>query len=137
VDGSSPEGGSPLEVRTDIPNGPEAPAQARRVVDRFQASVGEDVLVDARMILSEIVTNSYKHSGNPPGEPIQLTITDAEDRLRIEVQDGSIFDPTPETTEELRSRKWGLLMVDRIADSWGRISEGGIWAEIGLGKTED
>jgi len=107
------------------------------VLDQFQARVEEDVLLDARVILSEIVTNSYKHAGNPPGEPIHVTVTEAEDRLRIEVLDRSIFDPTPETTEELRSKKWGLLMVDRIADSWGRISEGGIWAELHFRKPTD
>jgi hypothetical protein len=41
-----------------------------------------------------------------------------------------------ETTEELRSAKWGLLVVERVADDWGRISEGGIWAEFQLGTPE-
>jgi hypothetical protein len=26
----------------------------------------------------------------------------------------------------------GLLLIDRVADAWGRISEGGIWAELSL-----
>jgi hypothetical protein len=40
--------------------------------------------------------------------------------------------PSPETNEELRSAKWGLLLVERVADDWGRISEGGMWAELQL-----
>jgi anti-sigma regulatory factor (Ser/Thr protein kinase) len=84
-------------------------------------------------VLSEIVTNSYKHSGAPEGAPIAISITQSKDVLRLDVVDRSIFDPTPETTIELRSAKWGLVIVDRIADRWGRVTEGGIWAEFNLG----
>ena len=61
-----------------------------------------------------------------------VTVSDSQDVLRVEVVDRSIFDPTPETTEELRSAKWGLRILDRVADAWGRISQGGIWAEFRL-----
>jgi serine/threonine-protein kinase RsbW len=122
-----------MEVRREIPNGPEAAAQARRLLDPFASRIPEDVLDDARLVLSELVTNSYMHAGSPEGTPIHITLRDSQDRLRLEVIDRSIFDPTPETTEELRSAKWGLLVVERAADGWGRISEGGIWAEFRLG----
>ena len=46
--------------------------------------------------------------------------------------DRSIFDSTPETGKELRAAKWGLHIVDQLADEWGRISEGGIWAEFDI-----
>jgi hypothetical protein len=59
-----------------------------------------------------------------------LTLT--PESLRLEVMDRSVFDPTPETSGELREVKWGLVLLDRIADDWGRISEGGIWAQFGL-----
>jgi anti-sigma regulatory factor (Ser/Thr protein kinase) len=90
------------------------------------------VLIDARIVLSEIVSNSYKHAGNPAGAPIDVTVTDSPDHLRLEVMDRSIFDPTPETPQELRSAKWGLRIVDQLADDWGRITEGGIWAEFDI-----
>jgi serine/threonine-protein kinase RsbW len=125
-----------MEVRREVPSGPEAAAQARRLLDPFVSRIPEDVLYDARLVLSELVTNSYKHAGSPAGTPIHITLRDSKDRLRLEVIDRSIFDPTPETTEELRSAKWGLLVVERVADDWGRISEGGIWAEFHLGKPE-
>jgi serine/threonine-protein kinase RsbW len=126
-----------MEVRRDIPNAQEAAAQARRLLDPFVSRIPEEVLEDARLVLSELVTNSYKHAGSPEGTPIHITLRDSQDRLRLEVIDRSIFDPTPETTEELRSAKWGLLVVERVADDWGRISEGGIWAEFKLGTPED
>jgi anti-sigma regulatory factor (Ser/Thr protein kinase) len=123
-----------LEIREDIPNGPEAPGRARRLLDQFESRISKDVLFEAQLVLSEIVTNSYKYSGAPDGAPIQISITQSKDVLRVDVVDRSIFDPTPETTTELRSAKWGLAIVDRIADRWGRISEGGMWVEFGLGE---
>ncbi len=126
-----------MEVRREIPNGPEAAAQARRLLDPFVSRIPQDVLDDARLVLSELVTNSYKHAGSPEGTPIHIILRDSQDRLRLEVIDRSIFDPTPETTEELRSTKWGLLVIERVAHDWGRISEGGIWAEFQLGTPED
>ena len=87
-------------------------------------------------MVSELVTNSYKHAGSPEGSPIDVVLDLNEERLRLEVIDHSIFDPTPESSKELREKKWGLFLVDRIADSWGRISEGGIWAELRRPRAE-
>jgi anti-sigma regulatory factor (Ser/Thr protein kinase) len=121
-----------MEIRKEVPNGPEAAAQARRLLDPLESRIPEATLVDARIVLSEIVSNSYKHAGNPPGAPIEVTVTDSPDRLRLEILDRSIFDPTPESIEELRAAKWGLHIVDLLADEWGRITEGGIWAEFDI-----
>jgi anti-sigma regulatory factor (Ser/Thr protein kinase) len=88
------------------------------------------------LVASELVTNSYKHAGNPPGHPISVALDLRPERVRLEVVDRSVFDPNPETAEELRDVKWGLVIVDRIADDWGRISEGGIWAEFRIHHSE-
>jgi hypothetical protein len=61
-----------------------------------------------------------------------VTIRLTREALRLEVMDRSIFDPTPETSTELREARWGLRIVDWIADEWGRIDEGGIWAQLRL-----
>jgi anti-sigma regulatory factor (Ser/Thr protein kinase) len=126
-----------MEIHEEVPNGPEAAAQARRLLDPLESRVPEDTLVDVRIVLSEIVANSYKHAGNPPGAPIDVKVTDSVHRLRVEVMDRSIFDPTPETSEELRAAKWGLKIVDKLADEWGRITEGGIWAEFAIPPSKE
>jgi anti-sigma regulatory factor (Ser/Thr protein kinase) len=105
-------------------------------VDSLVDNVPAPVLDEVRLITSELVTNSYKHAGNPPGHRIEVTLQLRSDRLRLEVIDRSVFDPTPESSTELREVKWGLVILDRIADRWGRISEGGIWAEFRLDSPE-
>ena len=125
-----------MEIQRDIANGPHAPAEARRLVDSLADEIPAPVLDDVRLVATELVTNSYKHSGNPPGHPIEVSLNVRPDHLRLVVIDGSVFDPTPETSTELRDVKWGLVLLDRIADAWGRISEGGIWAEFRLQRPD-
>jgi anti-sigma regulatory factor (Ser/Thr protein kinase) len=120
----------PLQVRTEVPNGSAAPAAARTFVRSVGDRLPGPLLDDACLLVSEMVTNSYKHAGNPDGFPIEVVLDLSEERLRLEVIDHSIFDPTPESTGELRDVKWGLSLVDKIADEWGRISKGGVWAEF-------
>jgi anti-sigma regulatory factor (Ser/Thr protein kinase) len=125
-----------MEVERDIANGPQAPAEARRFVNSLAGDIPAPILDDVRLVTSELVTNSYQHAGNPPGHPIEVTVDLHPDHLRLEVIDRSVFDPTPETSTELRDVKWGLVIVDRIADTWGRISEGGIWAEFRIDRSD-
>jgi anti-sigma regulatory factor (Ser/Thr protein kinase) len=126
-----------LEEQRDIPTGPRAPAEARQFVDSLVDHVPGLILDDVRLVASELVGNSVKHAGNPPGHPIHIRFQVRPDRLRLEVVDRSVFDPSPETSDELREVRWGLLIVDRIVEAWGRIDppEGGIWAEFRLSRS--
>jgi anti-sigma regulatory factor (Ser/Thr protein kinase) len=119
-----------MDARTEIANGRTAAAQARSFVRSLADQLPRSVIDDAVLVASELVTNSYKYAGNPEGFPILVSVDVGEDRARLEVVNHSIFDPTPETEEELRETRWGLFLVDRITADWGRISEGGIWAEF-------
>lgn len=107
-----------------------AAAEARKFIRSFTHQPPDSVVEDAALVASELVTNSYKYSGNPEGFPIHVSMEVGEDRARLEVVDHSIFDPEPETSQELRESRWGLFLVGRIASDWGRISKGGIWAEF-------
>jgi anti-sigma regulatory factor (Ser/Thr protein kinase) len=121
-----------VETRTTVANGVTAPADARRFVASFADRVSRPVLDDLLVVASELVTNSYKHAGNPEGFPIEVGIDLTQDRVRLEVVDHSVLDPTPETAEERQDVKLELALVERIADAWGRI-EGGVWAEFRRG----
>lgn len=115
-----------------MPNGPGAPAEARRIVLSLGDRIPGPLVEDAALVVSELVTNSYKFAGLGEGSPIDLVLNLTADGLRVQVIDHSIFDPTPETPKELRETKWGLFLVDKLAESWGRIDEGGIWVEFRL-----
>jgi serine/threonine-protein kinase RsbW len=123
-----------VRIQRDIATGPKASAEARRLVGSLAEHVPAPVLDDVRLVVSELVGNSVKHAGNRPGHPIAVTLDVTPDRVRLEVVDRSVFDPAPETRGELRDVRFGLTIVDRVADSWGRIDppEGGIWAEFPL-----
>ena len=118
-----------MKARTKVANGAAAPAEARRFVASLADRIPRPVLDDVLLVTSELMTNSYKHAGNPEGFPIEVALDLKEDRVRLEVVDHSILDPTPETSDERQDVKLEIALVDRIAHDWGRI-EGGIWAEF-------
>lgn len=76
-----------MEVEKDISTGPQAPAEARRFVDSLVDDVPAPTLDDVCLVATELVTNSVKHAGNPPGHPIEATLDVRPDRLRLEVVD--------------------------------------------------
>lgn len=82
---------------------------------------------DAALIISELVTNSVRHSGETP---ISVTVRTQADRVRLEVQDqGPCFDVGEPHGEGL-----GLMFVQKIADRWG-VENGGpctVWVELVL-----
>jgi anti-sigma regulatory factor (Ser/Thr protein kinase) len=122
-----------VETRTKVANGASAPAEARRFVASLSDRIPQPVLEDVLVVTSELVTNSYKHAGNPEGFPIEVAVDLTEDRVRLEVVDHSVLDPTPETADERQDVKLELALVDRIADAWGRV-EGGVWVEFQQGR---
>jgi len=100
------------------------------MVSDLGADVPGEVLDRVRLVASEIVTNSYKHAGNPVGAPIRVALSLRGDRLRLEVVDHSICDPNAEPDGDQDDGRWGVRDVEEVTNDWGRISEGGIWAEF-------
>jgi anti-sigma regulatory factor (Ser/Thr protein kinase) len=82
------------------------------------------------LLVSELVTNSVKHAGAGPGEPIDLELRASADKVRVEVGDpGPGFEPTMARSEP---GGFGLLLVARLADRWGveRDPRTCVWFEI-------
>ena len=68
------------------------------------------------MLVSELVTNSLRHTGSAE---IELEVWSSDEVVRVDVSDrGAGFDvdgpPRPG-----KASGWGLFMVDRLADRWG------------------
>jgi anti-sigma regulatory factor (Ser/Thr protein kinase) len=98
---------------------PQAPGVARRALDGLSAQLRGGLLDEVRLLVSELVTNSYRHGAVGPGGWIRLQVDVTLGTLRVEVCDsGPGFDPAPRTTGGDESG-WGLYLVRRIADRWG------------------
>jgi len=103
-----------------------APGKARDRVAKLRPSL-EPRFDDVVLVLSELVTNSVRHSSS--NKPIKMMIEISGSRVRLEVSDsGSGFD----VMESMRGGGLGLLIVDRIAASWGIHTNGSctVWVEI-------
>jgi anti-sigma regulatory factor (Ser/Thr protein kinase) len=113
----------------ELPRTVRAPAMARAALrDLCIDQVDGDMLTDAELLVSELVTNALRHGDG------QITLRGAvdNDRLMIEVIDeGGGFE------HQLRQRDfnevggWGLGVVDDLASRWG-VHEGTthVWFEL-------
>ncbi|MEV6396236.1 ATP-binding protein [Streptomyces sp. NPDC051907] len=93
--------------------------------DEEQQAVAEDVL----LLVSEVVTNACLHADGPQ----ELTLHCSEDRLRIEVTDANPVHPHPRPTGRAQPGGHGLVVLDRLASSWGSEPRGTgktVWAEV-------
>jgi anti-sigma regulatory factor (Ser/Thr protein kinase) len=83
------------------------------------------------LLVSELVTNAVLHGG--AGAELELTISLADDLLRVEVLDsGPGFVPRPRALAPDDVGGWGLYLVERLARTWGVSSGDGtrVWFEL-------
>jgi anti-sigma regulatory factor (Ser/Thr protein kinase) len=126
-------GVGPMFYSLNLPKSSSAAVQARRAVDRLTAEVDRDTLADARLLVSELVTNAVEHV-DADGE-IELRVELRDEVLRVEVLDpGPGFRPRPRRAGDRQDSGWGLHFVARIADRWAADIDGRarVWFELGL-----
>jgi anti-sigma regulatory factor (Ser/Thr protein kinase) len=119
-----------MDIRRSLTADVLAPSAARRVVDEAEVELGADRAQDVRLLVSELVTNSVRHSGTPDGPTIGLRLSTTPSLIRIEVEDqGSWRPPRPDPTN---TSGWGFHLMDRLVDRWGVEDNGGtrVWFEI-------
>jgi anti-sigma regulatory factor (Ser/Thr protein kinase) len=110
---------------------PESVRAARGALETIGGDFPSRRLYDASVCLTELVTNAIQHAGSR-GD-VELTLALERGRLRVEVADpGRGFHPGPSSKGD--EGGWGLMIVDRLADSWG-VEPGDrtvVWFEMGL-----
>ena len=74
-----------------------------------------EVLEDALLLISELVTNSVLHGG----PPIVLAIDCDGDALQARVRDGSASAPVPGNVDPEAENGRGMTLVQLISDTWG------------------
>jgi anti-sigma regulatory factor (Ser/Thr protein kinase) len=118
-----------VELRPD----PGAISVARKAIERAAADAPGPLLDNARLLVSELITNSVRHAGLGENARIGLHVDIGPDVLRVEVTDpGPGFEPEERVLTIYQQSGWGLFLVDQIADRWGVDRDQGtrVWFEI-------
>ena len=119
--------------------GPEAPFLARRAVSRWLEGRAHDQLQqDVGLLVSELVTNSVRHAGQPVGAPVHISATAVDDVVRVEVHDHG-HGPVRPGTPRPRGGGFGLQLVNQLAARWGVSHDHGtrVWFELAAGSSVD
>lgn len=107
-------------------------ARARTFVTRQCEQWGcpAELVQDARLVASELVTNALVHAHSS----CELQVRRANDVLRLEVQDHGTGVPDLQEPGTQRESGRGLLVVSLLTAAWGseRTEDGGkrVWAEL-------
>jgi anti-sigma regulatory factor (Ser/Thr protein kinase) len=87
-----------------------------------------------RLLITELVTNSVRHTGV---DAVLLTVLVGSSAVWTEVTDaGPGFDPAGTGTPGTNQNGWGLFLVERLADRWGVDRNGDgtkVWFELRRG----
>jgi len=110
---------------------PSSVSTARRMVRELLAGVGlADLLDDAALLMSELVTNAVIHAGSQVGVRGQVV----DGVLRVEVTDASPHHPALRHYAETAGTGRGLALLVALADDWGVIpapESKTVWFELG------
>jgi anti-sigma regulatory factor (Ser/Thr protein kinase) len=112
--------GTKSGIEVQFQAGPTAAASARNALLALEGRVTDELLADVRLLVSELVTNSVRHSGIQNHDCVHILVQVSETTLRVEVADrGHGFAPQPRDMDRSRPGGWGLYLVDQLADRWG------------------
>jgi anti-sigma regulatory factor (Ser/Thr protein kinase) len=108
-------------VRRSLAPDLDAPAAARRALDRFGGQLEADVVERSALVVTEVVTNSVTHAGLTATQPIDLNIQVLPACLRVEVTDEGTrgFDPVVTLPYPGQDSGRGFWMVTQLSDRWG------------------
>lgn len=118
---------STLRFAPDLRSGSEA----RRFVEEVlrPAGAGDDTMLHAQLLATELVTNAARHAHSA----VDVTITRGNGCVRIEARDGSTAMPTPPQVDT-PTRHRGLLLIQDLSQRWGVETHGNtgkvVWCEL-------
>jgi two-component sensor histidine kinase len=118
-----------MGIMLELEPGPEAGHRARDEVGYLlRDRVGDGLLTDLQLIVSELVTNSVRYG---PGETIEVGIAVAESgSITGEVEDHGRGEVAMREITD-KGGGFGLRIVDALASRWG-VCEGSthVWFEL-------
>jgi anti-sigma regulatory factor (Ser/Thr protein kinase) len=121
-------------LEASLPIGPAAPATARAALTRWLSGhVPRDVLENARLLASELVTNSIGHADLSGDSSLRIAVQLSRGALRVEVRDpGSAGVIAPRQADRVNGGGFGLHLVELLSTRWGVNRTGGthVWFEM-------
>ncbi|MGW0884935.1 ATP-binding protein [Streptomyces sp. NPDC002671] len=124
--------GLPKDIEWRLPRHARSVSRARTLL-REQATswkLPDEVTETAVLLLSELMTNAYRHAKVSPGREIWTRVILETDRLRVSVADANDRLPTPREASADDETGRGLHLVAALADNWGAEPR-----TCGIGKT--
>lgn len=113
-----------------LPAEPTAAAVARAILEAVGSDLPEPIVVDAKLLTTEVVTNAIRHARGTQAVIVRVR---RNNYVRVEVVDqGPMFDPQPQTSTRAGGGR-GLMLVDAVANAWGvEPDEAGkkVWFEL-------
>jgi anti-sigma regulatory factor (Ser/Thr protein kinase) len=125
-----------MRYEVELTRDHDSPAEARRALGELSDQLTPRRLEDARLLVSELVTNAIRHAGLVDGDVIKLVVVRGERALRIEVCDpGPGFEVEEPLPDPARPSGWGLYLVRQLSDRWGveRSEQTRVWFELDRG----
>jgi CheY-like chemotaxis protein len=117
-----------LEATRDVVAG----ARARELVREAVRDWGlVDILDEAALVVTELVTNAITHGGSD----FRLQLSRTSGAFRIEVVDEGEGTPEPQPQDTEAEGGRGIMLVDAMSSSWGveNVPRGKlVWAEIAI-----
>jgi anti-sigma regulatory factor (Ser/Thr protein kinase) len=127
-----------------FPARPTAAGAARQAIEAIAGELGPGATETARLLVTELVGNSLRHAALGPGSSISLKAFLEPGTALFHVRDdGNGFEPPtlppePDAADDdgdyadLLPDGRGLLLVDRMSESWGvtRTPAATVWFEL-------
>lgn len=125
-----------MPFQITVPAGPAAPATARHaLMDWLSPQATNVLLTDARLVVSELVTNSLRHGGLPDAATVRIFADLTDHMLRLEVEDaGTAGAVTRRAPNRNHGGGFGLNIIDALAARWGVQRDRGtlVWVELAI-----
>lgn len=112
----------------ELPRDSTAPGQGRWHVRELLSDSIE--AIDAELVVTELITNAWKHGSGNDRMTLQATLLDGS--LRLEVCGQAAGDPLMRKDADAANGR-GLLLIEDLADDWGFERSGDsvcVWALV-------
>jgi len=113
--------------------GPLAPASARAALTEWlNGRVIGGVIENARLLVSELVTNCLQHGQMAAEAPVRVSAYVADGVLRLEVENPGRHGSVKRRTPDPYGGGYGLNLLELLATRWGvkRVDGTQVWFEL-------